>query len=240
MKNKIDVESEINELLEFKEYIINDKKIDAKAKEKAKEKYNINFKKWLTKNNYIITGVGHHIEKLLSVDTEKLYNSLLMTPEYDLCNLRLILNSSKLMKKPYQNMLKYLPKFLYSLIPTLLTFSFVDKLSDNFDWKKNVLLATIYADRFYIILGISISLPIAILVKEFFLPIVNLKLDYIISIIDDVKKSSGKDDGNKDLINNNNNVESEDIEVIKTTENKTRKETLTIKLKNKKAPVENN
>ena len=137
-------------------------------------------------------------------------------------------------------MLKYLPKFLYSLIPTLLTFSFVDKLSDNFDWKKNVLLATIYADRFYIILGISISLPIAILVKEFFLPIVNLKLDYIISIIDDVKKSSGKDDGNKDLINNNNNVESEDIEVTKTTENKTRKETLTIKLKNKKAPVENN
>lgn len=231
MTKIINVESEINELLEFKEYIINNKKIDEKAKKKAKEKYFQKKKRFILRDDYIIYGVGHHITNLHSFDTEELYNTLLKIPNYKLCSLKFILDSTKLIKKPYVIFFNFLPALLYGLIPVLIKFDgLLNTLSElsGLKLKEIPFIKNIYDDRFYIILGILIALPIVIYLKHFSVPRLFLQVDYIISLIDYIKENSGKD---------NNNLETEIIEATKITENKARKETLTIKLKNKKAPV---
>ena len=144
------------------------------------------------------------------------------------------MESSKITKEPYVRFVRWLPVVLVTLIPVI----FFDKQIEGLENNEFVkyFLQNIRQFRPYLFILYFILLPISLWGREILLPQSFFTFEYTVTLIDQAIKQKEKE-------KNKYNEYSEGVQLIeatKITENKARKETVRIKVENKKVLDENN
>lgn len=229
-----EIKKELDDILELNKYLIDQNlKIDKNTKREMKKEYGMPNDIYF-KSDYLSFGIGYKINKLHKENREELYNVLLTMSEYELSTLKFILKSLKIIREPYVKFIRNLPAVLFILIPVIFSNKQIPHLEDVKIFK--FLLDVVRDSKPYLFFMYIILLPVSIWGREILLPQSFFVFDYTITLIDQAIKQKEKE-------KNKYNEYSEGVQLIeatKITENKARKETVRIKVENKKVLDENN
>lgn len=234
-----DIENNIDEIIKYKEYLINfNKQLSEEDKKKYLNKDKVYCWNRVSKADYIFFGVRKNINILRSHSSEDVYYVFKESPAYKLYDLKFILEGLIILREPYKKIIDKLPKFLLSILGFQTVGIFIKE--EWIKWVKNLIENNIE----WIIFGGIVLLVISLWGKEVVVKRAMLDIKYFIFLTDKIIKEKENDKNKNDtdtkLIEitktNANSIESEKIEVIKINENKVKKK---IKKKKIKKRIEN-
>lgn len=185
MKNDYEeIKDCINKILKTKDYIIfPNQKIDKNEKKEFKK----NSKKFIvTKADYVYLSIIEEIDKIIKFKTEYLYEILSKDHTYVLYDLKFILDSALILRKPYLEFFKFMSNL--NGIKSILGLSIIIVLFNN-----------TLSHPFMEILVLILFL-ISIYIDKILIPKLTLNINYFLFIINMIIKERQEDINPKDQI----------------------------------------
>lgn len=217
-----DIENNIDEIIKYKEYLINfNKQLSEEDKKKYLNKDKVYCWNRVSKADYIFFGVRKNINILRSYSSQDVYHALKDRKVYELYDLNFILEGLLTLREPYIRIIEPLPKYLLGILTGMLLKKSV------FEWIQNFIANNIIL----IIFSMLVLLVISFWGKEVVVKRAMLDIKYFIFLTDKIIKEKEKDKDENDIDTkvievtktNANSTETEKNEVKKVNENKVKK-----------------